>query len=341
MFIGNLGLVEPEMVVRRVRVAFGQLGVEPVDEPAGFRAGQGSRRDGKRIGRYGHDAEAIAPAVVASDGYPAGVTPFPAVAGTRPGILARFFGGVGLLGRGLRLVLAVPRRQLLGLVPGLIVGALFVAAFAVLIYFIDELAEAVTFFADDWSDTARNTVQILTGVAILGGALLLAVVSFTAFALWIGSPIYDRISGEVERECGGATGEVEIGWWRGFLRDLGEWLRMLLLAAGIGVLLFAGGLIPVIGQTVIPVLGVAAGGWLLAFELVGIAFTRRGQTLSQRRRALRGHRAERLGFGCAVFVCFTFIPLGALFFMPAAVAGGTLLARKALGLPAQDARAVT
>jgi CysZ protein len=39
-----------------------------------------------------------------------------------------------------------------------------------------------------------------------------------------------------------------------------------------------------------------------------------------------------LGFGVAVFCCFL-IPLGAVFVMPAAVAGGTLLARRVLGQP--------
>lgn len=269
------------------------------------------------------------------------MTPFPKVAVPRPGMIARFFGGVRLLGRGLRLVLGVPRRQLLGLLPGLIAGVVFAAAFAVLIYFIDELAGAVTFFADDWSETPRTTVQVLAGIAILGGALMLAVVNFTAFALWIGSPIYDRISGQIEDEYGGVTGAVEIRWWRAFLRDFGDWVRMLALTTATGAFLVAGGLVPLVGQTVVPVLGVAVGGWLLAFELVGIPFEQRGQGLSQRWRALRGHRVEVLGFGCAVFVCFTFIPLGALLFMPAAVAGGTLLARKALGLPYQDARAPT
>jgi hypothetical protein len=39
-----------------------------------------------------------------------------------------------------------------------------------------------------------------------------------------------------------------------------------------------------------------------------------------------------LGFGVAVFACFL-IPLGAVLLMPAAVAGGTLLSRRVLGLP--------
>jgi CysZ protein len=73
-------------------------------------------------------------------------------------------------------------------------------------------------------------------------------------------------------------------------------------------------------------------GWILAVELTGVPFQRRGQRLRDRRAALRGHRPMALGFGAAVFVCFL-IPLGAVLLMPAAVAGGTLLSRRALGLP--------
>src|SRR5690606_4905820 len=90
--------------------------------------------------------------------------------------------------------------------------------------------------------------------------------------------------------------------------------------------------IPVVGQTVVPVIGAAVGGWVLALELVGAAFSRRGLRLPDRRRALRADRPVALGFGVAVFCCFL-IPLGAVLVMPAAVAGGTLLARRSLGVP--------
>jgi CysZ protein len=77
------------------------------------------------------------------------------------------------------------------------------------------------------------------------------------------------------------------------------------------------------------------GGWFLAIELVGVPFARRGLCLTQRRALLRANRSLTLGFGMAVFVCFL-IPLGAVLVMPAAVAGGTLLARQVLGLSTVD-----
>ena len=94
-------------------------------------------------------------------------------------------------------------------------------------------------------------------------------------------------------------------------------------------MLFAAGFIQVAGQTVVPVIGALTGGWFLALELVGIPFYRRGLRLPERRAALRRRRPLALGFGVAVFCC-SLIPLGAVLIMPAAVAGGTLLAREAV-----------
>jgi len=113
------------------------------------------------------------------------------------------------------------------------------------------------------------------------------------------------------------------------LRDSG---RLILTTLLIAIPLFVVGLIPIVGQVVAPVLGALVGGWFLALELTGVAFYRRGMGLKDRRRMLRTQRTTAIGFGVAIFLCFL-IPLGGVLIMPAAVAGGTLLARKTFGLP--------
>jgi CysZ protein len=82
----------------------------------------------------------------------------------------------------------------------------------------------------------------------------------------------------------------------------------------------------------VPVIGAAIGGWLLAVELTGVPFQRRGQRLRHRRAVLARNRAQALGFGVAVF-CSFLIPLGAILLMPAAIAGATLLSRQVMGQP--------
>lgn len=235
-----------------------------------------------------------------------------------------------LLGQGFRAYAGSPRLLLLGTLPALISSALFFTAFGFLIAGVDELAALVTWFADDWSAGARAAVRLLAGAALLGVGGLLAVLTFAAVTLFIGDPFFEKISEAVEDRRGGVPNAVEIPWYRSVARSLGDSVRLIGLSLLVGVPLFAGGFIPVVGQTVIPVLGALFAGWVLAVELVGAPFQRRGMRLADRRRVLRAHRPIALGFGVAVFLCFL-IPLGAILITPAAVAGGTLLARRVLG----------
>jgi CysZ protein len=240
--------------------------------------------------------------------------------------------GAGLLGRGLGLVLRSPRLLGLGLLPALISGILYAAALITLIVFGGDVSRAVTWFADDWATGWRDLIRVLAGLAVIGLSGLLGVLTFTAVTLLIGDPFYEQISVRVEDRFGGVRDEVEVSLWHSLGRSLVDSLRLIGLSILFGVPLFVLGFLPVVGQTVIPVLGGAVGGWLLAVELTGVPFQRRGKRLRHRRAALRGNRPLALGFGVAVFACFL-IPLGAVLLMPAAVAGGTLLSRRVLGLP--------
>ncbi|GID96884.1 EI24 domain-containing protein [Amorphoplanes digitatis] len=248
------------------------------------------------------------------------------------GAVRQFASGAGLLGRGLVLVLRSPRILGLGLLPALIVGILYAAALAALIAYVDDLSATVTWFADDWSTFYRDLTRVLAGVALIGLGGLFGVLTFTAVTLLIGDPFYEKISGLVEARYGGVPDEVEVSLGRSLARSLVDSLRLIGLSILFGIPLFLAGFIPVVGQTVVPVIGATIGGWLLAVELTGVPFQRRGQRLRHRRAALRGNRPLALGFGVAVFACFL-IPLGAVLVMPAAVVGGTLLARRSLGLP--------
>lgn len=248
--------------------------------------------------------------------------------------MRQFVAGAGLLGRGLALMLRHPRMLGLGLLPALIAGILYAAALAALIAYVGDLSATVTWFADDWSSVWRDLIRVLAGMALIGLGGLFGVLTFTAVTLLIGDPFYEKISGLVESRLGGVPDEVEVSLARSLARSLVDSLRLIGLSVLFGIPLFLAGFIPVVGQTVVPVIGGAVGGWLLAVELTGVPFQRRGQRLRHRRAALRGHRPLALGFGVAVFACFL-IPLGAVLVMPAAVVGGTLLARRSLGLPTE------
>lgn len=244
-------------------------------------------------------------------------------------MLTRYVTGVRLLGQGAAACARSPRMLLLGLLPAVVTALLFGAALLVLLLHLADLAGTVTWFAADWTPAVRVTARVVAGVGLLGVAILLVVLTFTTVTLMIGDPCYEAISRHMDGEV---AGEVETGFWRGLGRSVAESVRLLAVAVPAGVPLFLAGLLPLVGQTVVPVVGATVGGWFLALQLTAVPFERRGWRLADRRRMLRGHRPEALGFGTAVFVCFL-IPGGAVLVMPAAVAGGTLLARHVLSRP--------
>jgi CysZ protein len=247
--------------------------------------------------------------------------------------LSEFFTGTGLLLRGVGLVARSPRLLLLGLVPGVVSLVVVLTALGTLLYFLSDVAAVLTWFAGDWSKGLRDTVRLFAAIAVVAVAVVVAVVTFTALTLTIGDPFYEAISKRVDDRFGGVS-QAEAPWHRTLGWNVADSLRLLLLSLSTSVVLFVLGLVPVVGQTVVPVIGAVVGGWLLAVEISGVPFNRRGLRLRDRRRLLRGNRALVLGFGVPVFVVFL-VPFVAVLVMPGAVAGSTLLARRVLGQPVQ------
>ncbi|WP_205781460.1 EI24 domain-containing protein [Planctomonas deserti] len=244
-------------------------------------------------------------------------------------VVREFFSGVRLLGAGLRMWVTAPRLMLIGAVPALLVAAVYLAGLVLLAVNLDAIATWATPFAADWQEPFRSGMRITTALAILAVTALLAVYTFVALTLLVGDPFYERIWRAVEKRLGGMPDELDQPFWPSVLRGAGDALRLLAATAALGILLFAGGFIPVVGQTVIPVLAALVGGWFLAVELTSFAFEARGLRLRERRRVLGANRARAVGFGVATYLVFL-VPLGAVIVMPAAVAGATLLTRGVL-----------
>lgn len=260
-----------------------------------------------------------------------------AATATRPG--RDFVSGIGLLLRGLKIYGRNPGLVILGLVPALIAFVLLVAAVTTVIVFVDTEARWVTWFADGWSKDARTAIRDLAIVAIVGVSVLLAILLYTAITLAIGEPFYEKIAEKVDDSCGGVANPVDTPWYRDIWRGIKDSARLVTLSLLFGVALFFAGLIPVVGQTVVPVIGALIGGWAIAMELTGVAFQRRGLYLRQRRQVLRRNRFLTLGFGTTAFLLFL-VPGVNILLMPAAVAGATLLTRRALGEPDAPVRPI-
>jgi CysZ protein len=214
-----------------------------------------------------------------------------------------------------------------GLLPALITLLIYGAALVALALTAGDVADWATPFADDWDDPWRPLLRTLLAVALFGGGLLLAVLTFTAVTLLIGDPFYEKLSEHVEDTEGGRPHGPDRPLWRQLWVSLRDTLYLLWRVLLFAVPLFLLGFVPVIGQTVIPVLGFCVSGFFLTAELVSFAMERRDIRVRDRLRLLRAHLGLTLGFGVPLMLAFL-VPLAAVVLMPGAVAGATLLARE-------------
>ncbi|MFC8587888.1 EI24 domain-containing protein [Streptomyces sp. NPDC057217] len=245
--------------------------------------------------------------------------------------------GFGYLVKGQKWVARHGRWFGFGLLPGLVTLVLYVGALVGLGYGADDLAAWATPFADDWTspwlDVLRGTLTAL--VFVFG--LFLAVITFTAVTLLVGQPFYESLSEAVDRDEGGEVPESGLPLWRELWISARDSLRILLRVAFYGVLLFACGFVPVVGQTVVPVVGFCVSGFFLTEELTSVALQRRGVEFKERLSLLRGRRTAVLGFGVPLTLAFL-VPFVAVFLMPGAVAGATLMARDLRGETSDEDR---
>jgi CysZ protein len=246
--------------------------------------------------------------------------------------LGELLAGAGLLTKGMRLIVRRPRMFLLGAIPPAITSVIFTGLLIALVTQLEPAVEWLTPFADGWARGLATTIRVLVGSALVAGAVLLMVISFTALTLAVGSPLYDKLSESVEREFGEVP-ELEENVARGQLRALRHAVTLIAASLLGALVLFATGFVPVVGQSVVPVLSAMFGGWMLGIELVGPPFERRGMLqLADRRAAMRTRKLRVLGFAVPTFLLLA-IPFAGVVVFPVATAGGTLLARQLLGEP--------
>ncbi|MFD5522104.1 EI24 domain-containing protein [Streptomyces sp. NPDC127066] len=240
--------------------------------------------------------------------------------------------GFGYLLRGQRWVARHGKSFGFGLLPGLITLVLYAAALVALGVYGEGFVTWATPFADDWSSPWEGLFRGFLTAVLFALALLLAVLTFTAVTLLIGQPFYESLSEKVDRDVSpdGTAPESGLPLWRELWISARDSLRVLARALVWGILLFALGFVPLIGQTVVPVLGFFVTGFFLTEELVAVALQRRDVDLRARLALLRSRRTLVWGFGTPLGLAFL-VPFVAVFLMPGAVAGATLMARDLLG----------
>ena len=174
--------------------------------------------------------------------------------------------------------------------------------------------------------------RLAAGSALVCVAVLLGLVGFTAVTLLVGGPFYEHIAERIEDELGVTEGHVDLPWWRLLLTGARDGIMLLLRSLIFTIPLFLAGFLPVVGQSVVPVLVALVTAWFMALEVVAVPFYRRGMGLRDRTAILRPRRGLAVGLGLpAALLCM--IPLLAIVVMPVAFAGGVLVALDTLGLP--------
>ncbi|MER7582134.1 EI24 domain-containing protein [Kitasatospora sp. NPDC097691] len=224
-----------------------------------------------------------------------------------------------------------------GMLPALIALIGYVVALAFLGAWSRDLADWATPFADHWGSPWRGLLRDALAAIVFGGGLLLSLLTFTAVTLLVGQPFYEALCAKVDETEGGAPAPPDTPLWRELLIAVRDSVYVLARVAAFGVVLFACGFIPVLGQTVVPALGFLVSGFFLTVELTAVALQRRRVPQPERIRLLRARLGLALGFGTPLVLAFL-VPLVTVLAMPGAVAGATLLARD-LVPPAEESAA--
>jgi CysZ protein len=250
-------------------------------------------------------------------------------------LVSEAVGGAAVLGKGLSFLARRPRLFWLGAVPPFIMSVAFTGLLVLLAVNLSAISEAITPFADGWSAGLRSATQVLAGASVLGVTLLVMIISFSTLTMALGAPVYDKISEAVDAELSGGLPETEESWTSSVPRALKQSVILIAISLAAALPLFAAQFLPVVGQSVVPVVSACFGGWMICFELVGPSFERRGyRTLRQRRAAMQRRRWRALGFSVPCFLLLA-IPFLAVVVFPVATAGGVFLTRDLLSVDAQ------
>lgn len=149
---------------------------------------------------------------------------------------------------------------------------------------------------------------------------------FTSVANFIAAPFNGLLAERVELKLTGVPLD-DSGWWglikdtpRMLARELHKMLYYLPRALGC-LLLF---LVPVVGQTLAPLVWFGFSAWMMAIQYCDYPFDNHKVDFDNMRRALASKRQLTLSFGAVVTLC-SGLPIINLLVMPVAVCGATAL----------------
>lgn len=150
--------------------------------------------------------------------------------------------------------------------------------------------------------------------------------AFTTLANFIAAPFNALLAEKVELQLTGEPlGDMSFG---AMIKDIPrilkrEWQKMMYSLPRL-IALFLLGFLPVLGQTIVPILAFVFSAWLIAIQYCDYPFDNHKINFQRMRNALSQYRTLNLTFGALVSL-FTMIPFVNLVVMPVAVCGATVL----------------
>ena len=208
------------------------------------------------------------------------------------------------------------------LVPLLINLVLFSSAF----YYLYLQLEDLFSYINDFIPAMLSWLNfILWPLAII---VVLVVFSFlfSSVAIWIAAPFNGLLAEKVECHLTGQPAPE--GTMADIIKDIPrtlsrEWIKLkYYLPKAIGCLVLF--LIPVIGQTVAPILWFLFSAWMMAIQYCDYPFDNHKVGFNEMKSQLQQDRSSSLSFGFMVTI-FSMIPIVNLVVMPVAICGATAL----------------
>lgn len=245
-----------------------------------------------------------------------------------------FVRGLSYALRGMRFVYVQhPKLARYWLFPVLITGLALLAVFYGAGSYNEDVGAALwSLFPESWNEATGwlgGLLSALRWVIELIAALLIVLLGLVLVLLMssvLAAPFNDALSEAVEHILTGKPAPPFS--FRRMLADIARTVRLelgkaLLYAVVVGPMFLASFVVPGVGQ-VISLVGFALTAIYLGIDYVDWPAARRDWSVGDRVRFTRRQLPAVAGFGTGVWV-FLFIPLVNLLFMPAAVAGGTML----------------
>jgi len=231
---------------------------------------------------------------------------------SRPGVVRRAAAGAWHMPSGFVFLLRHPSLWPLAALPALLALVLLAVGAVAGVYLIPRVESTFAPKPGAWPEWIELPVSLLLWTATIGAGAFLGL----GVALLLAAPLLDQLSRRVEARARGRVADSGAS----LASEIRQALRAGLLFVLTAPVVFALGLVPVVG----PLLSVMLGARAVAMQMTDFALARRGASVRERVAWHRRWLPESQGFGLAGMLGML-VPFANVLIAPSLVTGATLL----------------